>query len=116
MIENKETLTDKTMQDWLDDTARKVREGLRIDFIPIQLYEWLVKCGKDVSHETKLVDAATMIRNRILAESTSKEGRRTYRAFAEMWNKGEFADPFDKEIERMAKRMAVLEYIKKEKE
>lgn len=39
--QEKENLTDKTMQDWWNDVSKRIRhEGLKYHFVSIQLYEW----------------------------------------------------------------------------
>lgn len=111
----KENLSDKTMQDWLDETAKGVKEkNIKIHFLPVMLADWLIGKGIDMQVENQDVRAANYIYE--LLEEKGKDTRedaREFSQYAEMYDKGEFSGKWVAQIQRLMKQMALKNYIDK---
>lgn len=113
-IEHKEDLSDQTMRDWYNDTAKQVKENkLPLELIPIMLADWLIEKG-ELEIEAYHPHAARWIGTNLFANATDRDTRRQYNEFKAMYNSGEFSGHWIEKIAAMSKRMAVNDKILKE--
>lgn len=113
-----ESMSDQTYQDWLETTAKdyKAAKTPSIDLLPVMIADWLVGKGK-IDHTEFFKRAAIMIGKKLAAASETDKGTRVeYHEFKQQYEnavkKGEpFTGKWPKQIERLAKQIALNNYI-----
>jgi hypothetical protein len=116
MIENKESLSDQSMREWFEETAKQVREGKsKVDFIPVMIHDWLK--GKELigDHEPYLKKAAEYKYKVLEGLAVDKEGIAAFTEYKGMYDSGCFEKGYVKELPALAKKMLVWDYILKNK-
>ena len=125
MIENKVSLSDQTMNDWLEDTKAAVKEGKAVDYMPEMLYDFLV--SKDVFEELDPFDqfnsktqdylVRAMNYRQAILKDRANEGNRDERSelseFMRMKNQGYFQGIEINRLVTLAKKMILFDYLKK---
>lgn len=116
-IENKENLSDQSMQDWLEDQQKQVQAGkLPVSFIAVMLYEFAVK--KQIitpSIEQKkeyMVLAAKYTQAKLIEDAGDKEVAREMSEFNAMMASGVFTGKYVESIKVLAKKMILFQYFK----
>jgi hypothetical protein len=113
--QEKEDISDQTMREWYEDTAKQVKENkLPLELIPIMLADWLIEKGELSNVESYHTHAARWIGNKLFANATDRDTRRQYNDFKGMYNSGEFSGHWIEKIAALSKRMAVNDKILKE--
>jgi hypothetical protein len=111
-----EKLSDKIMADWYEETAKVHREtklspDKSIELLPVMVADWLLERGFLTSLEAYYGEAARRIGLRLY--ETRNENKGAYKAYREMYDKGEFDGQYRKQIEDLSKKMAMNDYILK---
>jgi hypothetical protein len=113
-LEMKEDLSERTMSDWYEETARQIKANkLPLDLIPQMLADWLIKKGT-IEYTLYYPHAVERIKNQLIANATDRQVRKDYNEFREMYNSGEFSGVWIEKIERLAKAMSVNDYVLKQ--
>lgn len=91
----RESLEDQSMQDWLDEVSKKLIAGMKAEFLPAMLYDWLDRKGL------------------IVLDTPSKK---VYMDAAAVRIKSEGELPELEKVKNLAKRLALNDYILKNHE
>jgi hypothetical protein len=113
-IEMKEDLSDKSMQDWFDETVKQVKQKtVAVEFIPPMVCEWAITKGLLGNPADYYAQAARKIGSDLFNNALDRESIREYTKFKEMFNSGEFSGEWVGKIERLSKQLALMEYAEK---
>lgn len=113
MIENKETWSDKTMEEWYAATAKQVKEGtLALSLVSVQLSEWMIGKGW-IDSKPYEKEAAIRIGKNLAAKVGIENGTEEYNNYKKMYLSGCIEGKYVQEIDRLAKKMAAWDYILK---
>jgi hypothetical protein len=113
-LEMKEDLSEKTMSDWYEETAKQIKANkLPLDLVPQMLADWMIKKGTIEDYTMYYPPAVERIKNQLIANATDRQVRKDYNEFREMYNSGEFSGVWKEKIERLAKAMSVNDYVLK---
>lgn len=115
----KESLTDEAMQEWLNHVILGVTGGhLAIEFLPLQLYEWLEKKGTLMvgpAEKWEYVGKAVHRRQDFLVytdnQNSTVESQRDLSAFLLMRKDGCFKGAEVDHLKNLAKRILLWEHI-----
>jgi hypothetical protein len=115
----KESLTDQTMNDWFNDVWANVKNGtLKMEFMPLPLYEWYKASGKIVmpkGYKSDLYVRATAMRQAQLAKDVEDKDDRYTReameAFMDMRRNGVFEGQEVERIKNIAKKIYLYELM-----
>lgn len=105
--------TDEAMEEWL---ATLKAAGLRVDFMPLPMYEWLVEKGRLAptrAEKLEYLERAVAYRQGQLIRLYQEglQHREALKAFNAMKDKGEFTGPEVGVLKALAKKMLLYDYI-----
>jgi hypothetical protein len=108
-IEHKEDTGDEAMRIWLKDTVKGVDEGrFTLEFMPVQLSEWLAKNGQLNDYRQYVKEASIKIGKELAAKATySREDARDYTEFKAMYNSGVLTGHWIDRAEALAKKLVL---------
>lgn len=116
MIENKESLSDQAMADWLKEvTARVHAGGYQVDYTPLALYEWMSARGEiratTAEKRDYLVRAVDYRFGQLVENANTATERRDLAEFAAMRRAGEFTGTWVNHLQDLAKKMVLFDFI-----
>lgn len=116
-----ESMSDKTMLEWIEETKHRVKKGASIDFMPVMVYEWLDKRGDikiDIEKKKEIYKRSIEYRKQFLVsvkdDKTQFPGAEAeYEVFMDMMkHEGRpVADEQDR-CKMLAKKIALYDYLK----
>lgn len=120
-IENKKSITDEEMEEWVEDWKVKIKEIENPIMIPPNFYDWL--CKKELlvlTNEEKrdyITNQAVVVRHHFLTllSKTDGEHSQAYKdleAFNAMRLEGCFVGIEIERLKELAKKIAVFDYLK----
>lgn len=117
MIENKEKLSDTTMQEWLEDCRKGVKEGrLTPDLMPIMLYDHLQQEGKIGGYmDSDNLTIAAYWRQKQLIDAAATLGKadiQRLREFNAMFREECFEGEEVNRLKNLSKKMILWDYLK----
>jgi len=120
--QEKENLTDKTMQDWWNDVSKRIRhQGLQYHFVSVQLYDWadgqgmIKNSGLLKSNFFKLaVEKRIEELSAKLKMEPSPVTKKELEDFTRMKNFSLVEAYYTEQVKVLAKRLMVFEMMKKE--
>lgn len=119
MIEHKEDLSDKSMEDWAADLSVKVKERkTTVEFMPLMVYDYLVKVGKiNATKDEKkeyLVKAVAYRHSSLIdaAASSDRAATEVLKEFNRMKTAGVFEGDEIERLKGLAKRMILYDHLK----
>lgn len=113
LLECKEDTSDQAMQQWLDSI---VQSGMRFEFLPIMIYDWLEKSGKvnkTAKEKKDYIRLAIPIRHAQISKLISEDHKQMHvmHKFNEMKEKQVFTGEEVEKMRNIAKRIILKEYI-----
>lgn len=121
MIEHKEDMSDKAMNDWAEDLKKGVKERkTTVEFMPLMVYEYLIKTGElnPTKHEkNEYLVKAVAYRHQCLVDevqdiSTAAAARPILAKFNEMKDSGVFDGEERERLIKLAKRMIMYDHFR----
>lgn len=110
-----DSVQDESMSDWLEETRKRKQA---VEFMPVQLYEWIVKTGRvELSNQQKheyLQKAVMWRQHRLIQaheEEMTKDNHAALVAFNRMKESGEFTGPEVETLKTLAKKMILYNYL-----
>lgn len=113
--ESTESLSDQAMADWLEETRRRKQS---VEFMPPQLYEWIVEkqmVSLTTQKKHEYLQIAVAYRQSVLIkkheEEMSKDNHAALVAFNRMKAEGVFTGPEIDILKTLAKKMILFNYL-----
>lgn len=110
-----ESMSDQAMAEWLEETKKR---KMAVEFMPVQLYEWLVKKGtlqltNEIKHDY-LARAVSFRQHRLIQayeEAMTKDNHAALATFNSMKQAGVFTGPEIDILKTLAKKMILFNYL-----
>lgn len=112
----KESLSDKTYEEWMEDQRKKINEGMIVDLVPMMLYDYAIGKGLiSPSNQQKkecLVIAAKYMQGKLNANVEDRDSAREAKEFNEMMGKGEITGKWVDTLKVLAKKQILYDFLK----